>query len=173
LRPWDLVLAHAFLDLVDLEATLPGLLGLLAPGGFFYFTLNFDGATIFEPAIDPELDRLIETLYHDNMDRRRVDGRPSGSSRTGRRLLRQLPAAGGTVLAAGSSDWVVFPGPGGYPGDEAYFLHFIIHTIRQALEGHPEMPAAAFRAWIEERHAQIDRQELSYLAHQLDFCGRT
>lgn len=171
-RRWDLVLAHAFLDLVALEATLPGLLGLMAPGGLFYFTLNFDGATILEPTIDSDLDRLIETLYHDSMDRRRVDGRPSGRSRTGRRLLTQLPAAGAQVLAAGCSDWVVFPGPEGYPGDEAYFLHFIIHTIRQALEGHPELPAAAFRAWVEERQAQIERQELIYVAHQLDFCGR-
>jgi SAM-dependent methyltransferase len=171
-RHWDLIMAHAFLDLVDLEATLPGLLGLLAPGGLCYFTLNFDGATILEPAIDPGLDRLIETLYHDSMDRRRVDGQPAGSSHTGRRLLTQLPAAGAAVLAAGSSDWVVFPGPGGYPGNEAYFLHFIIHTIRQALEGHPELPAAAFRAWVEERQAQIERQELSYIAHQLDFCGQ-
>ena len=76
---------------MDLEATLPGLLALLAPGAFFYFTLNFDGATVFEPLIDPELDRLIETLYHRSMDERRLDGRPSGSSRTGRRLSPDLP----------------------------------------------------------------------------------
>ncbi len=169
---WDLIVAHTFLDLVDLEATLPGLLALLAPGAFFYFTLNFDGATIFEPTIDPELDRLIETLYHRSMDERRVEGRPSGSSRTGRRLFGHLKAAGGTVLAAGSSDWLVFPGADGYPGDEAYFLHFIIHTIQQALEGHPELPEADFRAWIEKRHAQIQQGELLYIAHQLDFFGQ-
>ncbi len=169
---FDLIVAHAFLDLVDLEATLPGLLGLLKPGGCFYFTLNFDGATVFEPGIDPELDRLIETLYHRTMDERRIDSRPSGSSCTGRRLFAQLSAAGAAVLAAGSSDWLAFPGPQGYPGDEAYFLHFIIHTIQQALEGHPQLPAAAFKAWIKERQNQIQRHELIYLAHQLDFFGR-
>jgi hypothetical protein len=126
---------------------------------------------VFEPSIDPGLEALIETLYHRSMDERRVQGRPSGSSRTGRRLFEHLKAAGATVLAAGSSDWVVFPGPDGYPGDEAYFLHFIINTIHQALEGHPELPAAAFRAWVSERHSQIQRQELIYLAHQLDFFG--
>ena len=172
LAAWDLIVAHAFLDLVDLEATLPGLLALLAEGGFFYFTLNFDGATIFEPTIDPELDRLIETLYHRSMDERRVDGRPAGSSRTGRRLFGQLTAAGATLLAAGSSDWLVFPGSDGYPGDEAYFLHFIIHTIQQSLEGHPELPAADFRAWVAQRQAQVQRRELIYIAHQLDFFGR-
>lgn len=169
---WDLIVAHAFLDLVDLEATLPGLLALLAQGGFFYFTLNFDGATVFSPTIDPELDRLIETLYHRSMDERRLGGRPAGSSRTGRRLFAALQTLGTTLLAAGSSDWLVFPGPDGYRGDEAYFLHFIIHTIQQALEGHPQLPAADFRAWVARRHNQIRRRELSYLAHQLDFFGR-
>jgi SAM-dependent methyltransferase len=169
---WDLVVAHAFLDLVDLEATLPGLLGLLAPGGCFYFTLNFDGGTIFEPLIAPKLDPLIEILYHRSMDERRLEGRPAGSSRTGRRLFQHLKTAGATVLAAGSSDWVVFPGPDGYPGDEAYFLHFIIHTVHQALADHPELPQADLRAWVAERQAQIQRRELVYLARQLDFFGR-
>jgi SAM-dependent methyltransferase len=169
---WDLILAHAFLDLVDLEAALPGLLGLLAPGGSFYFTLNFDGATIFEPIIDPELDRHIETLYHRTMDQRRLEGRPTGGSLTGRRLFEQLQAFRATVLAAGSSDWVVFPGQDGYPGDEAYFLHFIIHTVEQALQGHPELDAADFQAWLARRRTQIQQGKLVFLARHLDFFGQ-
>jgi len=146
-------------------------LSRLAPGGLFYFSLNFDGATIFEPPIDPDLDALVETLYHRTMDTRRHRGRPSGSSRTGRRLFRRLQEAGARLIAAGSSDWVVFPGPDGYPEDEAYLLHFIIDTISQALHGHPELPASRFQAWIDHRHRQIDAQELIYIAHQLDFLG--
>ena len=169
---WDLLIAHAVLDLIDLPTALPRLLSRLSPGGFFYFTLNFDGGTTFEPPIDPYLDALIEALYHDTMDTRRYQGRPSGSSVTGRRLFGRLNEAGARLIAAGSSDWVVFPGPGGYPGDEVYFLHFIIHTIQQALEGHPELPEADFRAWIETRHAQIQQGELIYIARQLDFFGQ-
>ncbi|MCL4501453.1 MAG: class I SAM-dependent methyltransferase [Deltaproteobacteria bacterium] len=169
---WDLILAHAFLDLVDLKTTLPELLSLLAPGGFFYFTLNFDGGTIFKPTIDAGLDQHLETLYHQTMDRRLVGGRLSGSSRTGRLLFEHLKNAGALVLAAGSSDWVVFPGPAGYPGGEAYFLHFIIHTIQQALKDHPELPQSDFQGWIEQRHAQILQGKLIYLARQLDFFGQ-
>ncbi len=171
-RRWDLIVAHAFLDLVDLETTLPGLLGLLAPGGCFYFTLNFDGATIFEPVIDPELDRLIETRYHCTMDQRRVQGRPSGSSRTGRQLFAGLAAAGGAVLAAGASDWLVSPGPNGYPGDEAYFLGFILDTVQGALEGDPLLPAADFQDWLARRRQQLGLGELVYRTRQLDFFGR-
>jgi trans-aconitate methyltransferase len=46
---WDLLVAHAVLDLIDLPTALPRLLSRLAPGGLFYFTLNFDGATISIP----------------------------------------------------------------------------------------------------------------------------
>ncbi len=168
---FDLLVAHAFLDLVDLPATLPRLLSLLPPGGLVYFTLNFDGATIFEPPIDPDLDRRIIARYHQTMDTRRVRGQPAGSSFTGRRLLRHLKEGGATVAAAGSSDWLVFPGPVGYPGDEAYFLHCIIDTIGQALLGHPELDPERFRAWIAQRHAQIEAAELVYIAHQVDVMG--
>ncbi|MDO9532764.1 MAG: class I SAM-dependent methyltransferase [Deltaproteobacteria bacterium] len=168
---WDLLVAHAVLDLIDLDAALPPLLSRLAPGGLFYFSLNFDGATILEPIIDPDLDALIEALYHRTMDTRRDRGRPSGSSRTGRRLFGCLQEAGASLIAAGSSDWVVFPGPHGYPGDEAYFLHFIIDTIGRALHGHPELAGNRFQAWIAQRHRQIEAQELIYIAHQLDFLG--
>ncbi len=170
-RSWDLLIAHAFLDLVDLPTALPAMFSLLREGGMFYFTLNFDGATIFEPVIDPDLDRRIEEMYHLTMDRRRVGGRPSGDSRTGRRLFQALKEAGARVAAAGSSDWVVFPGADGYPDDEAYVLHFIIETVRRALEGHPQMDPGAWRHWIETRHRQIEAGRMVYLAHQLDFFG--
>jgi hypothetical protein len=76
------------------------------------------------------------------------------------------------ILDAGSSDWVIFAGPQGYPGDEAYFLHFIIHTIGAALRGHPELEPFRLRSWIAQRHAQIEAGSLLYIAHQLDFLGR-
>ena len=176
-QTWDLLIAHAFMDLVDVPGTLPGLLALLRPGGLLYFSVNFDGATILEPAIDPPLDALVVQLYHQTMDQRVTAGRPAGDSQTGRHLYHQLRAAGVEVLAAGSSDWVVLPRPGangqmGYPADEAYFIHFIIHTISTALAGHPALHPARFAAWIAERHAQVERGELVYIAHQLDYLGR-
>lgn len=172
-QSWGLLVAHAFLDLMDIPSLLPRLLRLSAPGGLFYFTLNFDGATLLEPALDPELDEAIQNLYHRTMDERLVNGKPSGDSRAGRHLFGYLRAAGAEIIAAGASDWVVFPGLQGYPEDEAYFLHFIVHTIHQALAGHPELDGVRFERWVAERHAQIERGELVYIAHQLDFVGRT
>lgn len=171
-RQWDLLLAHAFLDLVDIPSALPQLFSLLRPGGLFYFTLNFDGATLLQPQLDAGLDELIQALYHRTMDERITGGCPSGDSRAGRHLFTHLRQAGAQILAAGASDWVVFGGPHGYPEDEAYFLHFILHTIHSALHGHPQLEPGRFDAWLAERHAQVERAELTYIAHQLDFVGR-
>jgi hypothetical protein len=171
-RAWDLLIAHAFLDLMDVPATLPHLFCLLRPNRLFYFTIVFDGATLLEPVIDPALDAHILALYHRTMDQRITAGKPSGDSQAGRHLFEHLQRAGAQVLAAGSSDWVVFAGANGYAADEAYFLHFIVHTIHTALEGHPELDAEQLGNWIAQRHAQIEAGKLIYIAHQLDFLGR-
>jgi SAM-dependent methyltransferase len=171
-RTWDLIIAQAFLDMVDLAATLPRLLALLRPGGLFYATIVFDGATILQPDLDPELDAAIETLYHQSMDGQIVAGRAMADSRAGRHLFGHLRAAKLEILAAGSSDWVVFPSSHGYPEDEAFFLHYIIHTMATALQGHPQLDQERFASWIAQRHAQIEQQTLVYIAHQLDILGR-
>ncbi|MDW8326888.1 MAG: class I SAM-dependent methyltransferase [Anaerolineales bacterium] len=171
---YDLLIAHAFLDLLDLPIALPLLLQVLKPGGLFYFTLNFDGTTIFQPEIDPAFDARLEALYHRTMDERITKGRRSGDSRSGRHLFGLLRRCGAEILAAGSSDWTVFAEPDGrYPADEAYFLRFILHTFHGALRGHPEIETARLDSWMAERYAQLERGELVYIAHQMDFVGRT
>jgi predicted O-methyltransferase YrrM len=171
-RAWDLLIGQAFLDLIDMPTTLPGLCSLVRPGGLLYFPTTFDGDTVFQPESDTEFDRAIEACYHRAIDERVLDGKPSGDSRAGRRLLAYLRTAAVEVLAAGGSDWVVFAGANGYPADEAYFLHDIIHTIDLVLTGHPHLEAERLGAWVAQRHAQIEQGALVYIAHQLDVLGR-
>jgi SAM-dependent methyltransferase len=167
--PFDVVIASAFLDLVDVRALLPLVWRRLRPGAPFWFSINFDGETIFVPELAADSDVLAR--YHRTMDDRVRDGRRAGESRTGRHLLESIPASGARIAAAGGSDWVVWPDDGRYPGDEAYFLHHIVHTIDEALAGAASLDPAALASWIAARHAQIDRAELSYVAHQLDIAG--
>ena len=171
-RAWDLLIGQAFLDLIDMPTTLPGLCSLVRPGGLLYFPTTFDGDTVFQPESDTEFDRAIEACYHRAIDERVLDGKPSGDSRAGRRLLAYLRTAAVEVLAAGGSDWVVFAGANGYPADEAYFLHDIIHTIDLVLTGHPHLDAERLGVWVAQRHAQIEQGALVYIAHQLDVLGR-
>ena len=170
---YNLLIAHAFLDLLDIPTALHAIRQLLQPDALLYLTINFDGATLLQPEIDPPFDAHIERLYHRTMDERLVNGRPSGDSQSGRHLFGHLCDAGIEVLDAGSSDWVVFAKGGVYPADEAYFLHFIVETMRGALAHHPELDQHKFADWIEQRHAQIEAGELVYIAHQLDFLART
>lgn len=171
-QAWDLVVANAFLDLVDIPALLPRLAGLASPDGLFYFSINFDGVTALEPQVDGRLDEEIMRLYHRSMDERMTGGRLSGDSRAGRHLFQHLREAGYSVLEAGSSDWLVWAHGGVYPADEAYFLHCILHFFEDTLRGCPEIPAADLDAWLEARREQIRRGELVYMAHQLDFLAQ-
>jgi SAM-dependent methyltransferase len=168
-QAWDLIVAHAFLDLVDVPAILPQLLRILCPRGLLYLTLNFDGLTILEPPVDPRLDEKIITLYHQSMDSRTVAGKPSGDSLTGRRLFGWLRQAGLDILEAGSSDWVVFAHQGRYLEGEAHFLQFILSFFEQSLSNHPELAGGPFQEWLAARRAQVERGELVYIAHQMDF----
>ncbi len=168
---WDLLVAHALLDLVDVPTALRALLPLLKPRALFYFSLVFDGTTHFEPVLDQALDAHIEQAYHQTMDRRAVAGRPSGHSRSGRLLLSLLQQAGGRILEAGSSDWIVFPHDGAYLPEETVLLTHILATIQRALADHPELDGRDLQRWLGQRREQMDRAELAYLAHQLDFLG--
>jgi len=169
--PADVLIANAVLDLVDVPAILPELLRLV-PGGVYWFTINYDGESIFVPG--HSRDEQVMRAYHRDMDERVRYGRPAGDSRTGRRLFRYLRDAGAPALAAGSSDWVVSAGPdGNYPDDEAYFLRSILSTIQDALRSREDRVKPADLAdWLAARGRQLAAGELVYIAHQLDFAGR-
>jgi hypothetical protein len=164
--PADLLIAHAFLDLLPMPESMPKLLSLTKK--LTWLTINFDGVTSLEPTIDAALDEQIERMYHATMEARPT----GGDSRAGRHLFSHLRTAGAQVLAAGASDWVVHAVNGKYSADEAYFLYFILHFFEESLTGHPELDAIAFTNWLKERRAQIDRGELVYIAHQMDFLAK-
>lgn len=171
-QQWKLILANAFLDLVDLPTSLPLILSHCHREGLFYFTINYDGLTILEPEIDPVLDDLILSIYNLTMDQRRRAGQRSGDSRTGRHLITHLSTLGAQIFAAGSSDWIVFSEGEGYPGDEAFFLHYIIDTIYWAVHGNHALDPLRLEEWKQARHRQIDRGILLYIAHQIDIAGK-
>lgn len=171
-RQYDLLIANAFLDLINIKHQLPLLADLLKPAGAFYFTINFDGETIFQPVSDLAFEKKLMDAYHKTMDARITDGMPSGDSRTGRHLFAALPAAGFDILSAGSSDWLVFPKAGKYEAEEAYFLHFIVQTVMQALKASSSIDAERLQKWGSVRHQQIKSGQLIYIAHQLDFFGK-
>jgi predicted O-methyltransferase YrrM len=166
-QKFDLIVAHAVLDLMDLDRVIPGLLSRLHPDGIFWSTVNFDGDTIFQP--DDPADEALVQRYHASMDNRMRDGQKIGDSRTGRHLFQAFRKANGEIQAAGSSDWVIYSNANSYRDDEAYFLQCIIHFFENELSRHPEV-GHLVAPWVERRLAQIERGELVYIAHQLDYA---
>jgi len=161
--PADLLIAHAFLDLLPMPASLPPLLTLTK--SLAWLTVNFDGVTILEPVINTVLDEQIERLYHETMDTRPT----GGDSRAGRHLFLYLRDSSAEVLAVGASDWVVHAVNGTYPQDEKYFLHFILHFFEESLTGSLSLNPSTFADWLAKRRDHLMRGELIYIAHQMDF----
>ena len=164
--PADLLIAHAFLDLLPMPESLPKLLALTKD--LAWLTVNFDGVTSLEPVIDADLDARIERLYHASMDTRPG----GGDSQSGRHLFGHLEQAGAEILSAGASDWVVYPVNRRYPADEAYFLQSILHFFEESLGNHPELDPGAFANWLGKRRQQVEQGELIYIAHQMDFLAQ-
>lgn len=158
---FHLVVAHAVLDLLELEPAVERLVALARRGGLVYCPITFDGETIFEPA--HEGDAKVLDAYHGTM-------KPTGDGKTGRRLYHAFSRQPVEVLELGSSDWVVHPMRGTYPGDEAYFLEFIVRTVESAVADRVE--AELLEDWTASRLGQIARAELVFIAHQLDALAR-
>lgn len=184
---YDAVVASAFLDLFDLRVMVELLFSLLSQEDgarrVFYFPINFDGVTCLQPASDTGsfFDSQIESIFHNSMG---VDEADQGASRsqTGRRLLPLLQALGAVEIVAGSSSWIVQPsdvnsiGNARYIANEQYFLEsileFILNAVGSQASRFGENDRQKFAQYASSRKTQIRQCELSYVAHNMDYCGR-
>ncbi len=169
----DAIVAQAVLDLFPISKVFDRLRPLLRTRGLWYLPIHFDGVTVFEPPMDPALDAQIERLYHESMGQDTDQETVRDVAHCGRRLLTHLRRENHTLLEAGASDWVVFARKSGYPHDESYFLHHILHFIEAELWGHSDLKLGAFAEWLDERRRQIENGDLIYVAHQLDVLARS
>ena len=162
----DLLVGMALLDVLGLDG-LADLLGGLAPGGWYYFPVTFDGATRFAPA--HPADRAVERHYHRHMDRK-----PGGDSHAGTHALGRLQAMDRVAwVDVAGSDWAVRPVDGDYPDDEAYVPRHVLATVEEAVG---EVAGAGFEPtlseWLDCRRRQLAAAELVYTTHQVDLLGR-
>lgn len=170
--PFNALVGQAVFDLLHISDAHSALDPLLGPGGVWYLPIHFDGVTAFEPPVDPDLDARVERLFHESMQGPAEGPDERSGAHCGRRLLTHFREADTTLLEAGASDWVVFSQDGTYPGNEAYFLHHILHFVETELADHPELDATAFSDWIATRRHQVETGELTYVAHQLDVLAQ-
>ena len=156
---WDLILAHAFLDLVDLETTLPALLALLPPGPLLFHPKLRRFHYFYAPdrSRPGPADRNPVSPNHGPAPRRRP---PSGSSRTGRRLLGHLQPPGPRCWPRAAPTGWSFPARPAIPAMKPTFsISSSTPSTRpwRAIRNCPG-PISSLGG---ERHAQIQRRDWS------------
>lgn len=178
---FDVVTAHAFMDLVPIDLAISSIRNILVPDGIAYFSLNYDGRTTLVPeSSDPGTETAILDEYDRSMDERLLDGMPTGGSRTGTRLFARLEEFGFRIDAMGPSDWCVFCDArqtDTSSGHESVFLAAILQMIYQemrtrAASGRQVVAARKLDGWYAERMAALRAGHLGLLTHQSDILAR-
>lgn len=165
------VIAQSFIDLVNIQETLRLIAAAARKQGILYFPLTFDGTTRFLPAGSSSLSHKIIQYYHESMDRETENG-TAGGGQAGVQLLEDIPKVG-SFLAAGSSDWLVYPREDiGYEEDEAYFLHHILHFVERELMSDPRLSTDLLSEWIADRRDCVLTERLIFQASQVDVLAR-
>jgi hypothetical protein len=172
-RFYNVITAHAFLDLAPLPETLRRFADWLQPGGYLYASTNYDGDTVLLRVYDDaDFEARLLEHYNQTMERRRVDGQATGGAYCGRRLHGLLPEYGFDILAHGGSDWNVAPVQGEYRDGDSVCLTALLEMIygegqRSGLFCQDELDR-----WYEDRLRSLSEQKLTLSIRQLDLLAQ-
>lgn len=173
LNCFDIITAHAFMDLVPLQQTLAGFYFRLKPGGLFYATINYDGETVlFPPYPDSEFEDALLQGYDASMEARRLNGSETGGAKCGRRLFGELLNAGFEIVCYGSSDWNITPCDGTYLDDDHIVLDRLLGWIHSEGRNNPVLDSEKLDRWLECRQQQKQKRMLGMIVHQIDVLAR-
>ena len=172
-RLYNVITAHAFLDLAPLPQALRRFAAWLQPGGYLYASLNYDGDTALLPVYeDAAFEARLLGHYNHTMERRRVDGQATGGAYCGRRLRGLLPEYGFYILAHGSSDWNITPFLGEYRDGDAVCLKALLEMIGGEGRSSGLFHQDQLDRWREDRLRLLQQRRLGLIIHQLDLLGR-
>lgn len=170
---YDVITAHAFMDLVPLLQTLSCFHAGLKPGGLFYATINYDGETVvFPPYPDCEFEDALLLGYDASMEARHLNGSETGGAKCGRRLYGELLNAGFEIVSYGSSDWNITPCDSDYLDDDHEVLERLLDWISSEGRSNPALNPEKLDRWLTCRRRQLQMQMLGIIVHQIDVLAR-
>ena len=172
-RLYNVITAHAFLDLAPLPQALRLFAAWLQPGGYLYASINYDGDTALLPVYDDaDFEARLLEHYNHTMEQRRVDGQATGGAYCGRRLHGLLPEYGFDILAHGSSDWNIAPVLGEYRDGDSVCLKALLEMIYGEGQRSGLFHQDQLDRWRENRLRLLQQRRLGLIIHQLDLLGR-
>jgi SAM-dependent methyltransferase len=170
---YDLITAHAFLDLVPLAPTLAAFGRWLRPGSLLYATINCDGAPELAPAYrDEGFESALLACYAESMEKRRVGGIATGGVYCGRRLGALLPAHGFCLVEAGPSDWHIDLAGEACRASDGACLETVLDLIGKEGRISGQFGAIALRRWRAERRRMLRACELEMRVPNTDVLAR-
>ena len=172
-RLYNVITAHAFLDIAPRQVAWRLFAAWLQPGGYLYASINYDGDTALLPVYDDAtFEAKLLGHYNHTMERRRVDGHATGGAYCGRRLHGLLPEYRFDILAYGSSDWNITPVLGKYRDGDAVCLKALLETIRGEGQSSGLFQRDQLDRWRACRFRLLQRRRLGLIVHQLDLLAR-
>jgi SAM-dependent methyltransferase len=172
-RLYNVITAHAFLDLSPLPQALRQFAAWLEPGGYLYASINYDGDTALAPSYQvATFDATILRHYNDSMELRRVDGQATGGAYCGRRLQALLPDHAFDIVACGSSDWNISPFEGEYRNSDAICLKALLDFIGCEGQRSKLLEADQLDRWRDDRLRSLQQCRLGMRISHLDLLAR-
>ena len=172
-RIYNVITAHAFLDLAPLRAALRQFAAWLEPGGYLYTSINYDGDTALLPVYeDSVFEADLLSHYNRTMELRRVDGLATGGAYCGRRLRDLLPGYGFEILAAGDSAWNISPVRQQYRDRDAICLEALLGMIYGEGRGCDLFAVDELDRWRDARKRCLQQGLLELRIQHLDFLAR-
>jgi len=169
---FNLVTAHAFMDLVPPAPITDSIANYLSAGGLFYGTLNYDGETALIPEYrDENFENKLLANYDQSMEIRRLNGAKTGGAKSARRLLSVLENKGFKVIAYGSSDWNITPIRGRYRDSDQTCIAALLEMINKEATRKPEIDFERLDAWYADRLSRVEKHQLGMIIHQLDILA--
>ncbi|MGR9071929.1 MAG: methyltransferase domain-containing protein [Gammaproteobacteria bacterium] len=170
---FDLIAAHAIMDLVPLPQAVDSFYSLLKPGGLFYATIHYDGETVLFPGYgDAEFEKTLLAAYDVSMERRTVEGLPTGGAFCGRRLYRSLADRGFEIQVYGSSDWNATPKHKAYRGGDGEVIFRLLQWMAGEAGRCPGIDPEALKLWLSDRTKRLENAELGVIIRNLDILAR-
>jgi len=170
---FDLITAHAVMDLVPLPTAVQQIHHCLSKNGCFYTSLNYDGETCLFPEYpDRAFETKVLTHYNQSMENRRINTQQSGGTRSGRRLHSALTDYGFGIAALGSSDWNMTPLLGKYRNQDSSCIESMLYWIAKEASHNLEIEPDKLRQWRQQRAQLLDANILGIIVHQIDLLAQ-